>query len=161
MPDIRVSVSDAKAQLTELVRRAEAGDDVVLTRHGQPAVRLVAINTMPGPTERRRRLEALRSSAAAKVSAGADAARSPGLPLWRGRPAQMIAVDTSALMAILLAEDQSEACIAELEAAPQVLISAGAMAEALIVAARDHECPLLFVGDDFSRTDVIAALGDR
>jgi ribonuclease VapC len=48
----------------------------------------------------------------------------------------MIVVDTSALMAILLAEPQSEACMAVLEAAPEVLISAGTMAEALIVAAR-------------------------
>ena len=30
------SVSDAKAQLTDLVRRAEAGDKIVLTRHGRP-----------------------------------------------------------------------------------------------------------------------------
>jgi antitoxin (DNA-binding transcriptional repressor) of toxin-antitoxin stability system len=29
-----VSVSDAKAQLTELVRRVEAGDEIILTRHG-------------------------------------------------------------------------------------------------------------------------------
>jgi prevent-host-death family protein len=40
---MEISVTDAKAQLTELVRRAEAGDDVVLTRHGQPTVRLVAV----------------------------------------------------------------------------------------------------------------------
>ena len=39
---MRVSVTDAKAQLTELVRRAEAGEEVILTRHGQPAVKLVA-----------------------------------------------------------------------------------------------------------------------
>jgi prevent-host-death family protein len=76
LPDIRVPVSDAKAQLTELVRRAEAGDEVILTRHGQPAVRLVAIKAKPDPTERRRRLEALRRSAAAKASAGPAAARS-------------------------------------------------------------------------------------
>ena len=38
-----IAVSDAKAQLTELVRRAEAGEDIVLTRHGQPAVRIVPI----------------------------------------------------------------------------------------------------------------------
>jgi ribonuclease VapC len=48
----------------------------------------------------------------------------------------MIAVDTSALLAILLAEPESDACIAALEAAPAVLISAGTLAEALIVAQR-------------------------
>jgi prevent-host-death family protein len=40
---MQVSVSEAKAQLTELVRRAEAGDEVILTRHGHAAVRLVPV----------------------------------------------------------------------------------------------------------------------
>lgn len=40
---IQVSVSDAKAQLTDLVRRAEAGDEVILTRRGAPTVRLVPV----------------------------------------------------------------------------------------------------------------------
>jgi ribonuclease VapC len=48
----------------------------------------------------------------------------------------MIAVDTSALMAILLSEPEAEACAAALEVEPHVLISAGTMAEALIVAGR-------------------------
>ena len=76
MPEIHVPVSEAKAQLTELVRRAEAGDEVILTRHGQPAVRLVAIKVMPQPSERRRRLEALRAAATAKAHVGPPAARS-------------------------------------------------------------------------------------
>lgn len=48
----------------------------------------------------------------------------------------MIAVDTSALMAILLDEPEADACISVLEAEDDLLISAGTMAEALIVAAR-------------------------
>ena len=76
MPDIHVSVSDAKAQLTELVRRAEAGDEVILTRHGRPAVRLIAIKGRVSAPERRRRLEAFRKSAAAKANPGPPAARS-------------------------------------------------------------------------------------
>jgi ribonuclease VapC len=48
----------------------------------------------------------------------------------------MIAVDTSALMAILLNEPEADACIAALEREDDLLISAGTMAEALIVAAR-------------------------
>jgi prevent-host-death family protein len=40
---MHVSVSDAKAQLTDLVRRAEAGDEIILTRHGQPIVTLKPI----------------------------------------------------------------------------------------------------------------------
>lgn len=48
----------------------------------------------------------------------------------------MIVVDTSALMAILLAEPEGDRCIKVLEAQPNVLISAGTLAEALIVAGR-------------------------
>jgi ribonuclease VapC len=48
----------------------------------------------------------------------------------------MIAVDTSALMAIVLGEAEADACIAILESETEVLISAGTMAEAMIVAAR-------------------------
>ena len=73
---MRVSVTDAKAQLTDLVRRAEAGDEVVLTRHGQPAVRLVAVKSAPDRATRRRVLEALSRAGAAKAVAGASAARS-------------------------------------------------------------------------------------
>jgi ribonuclease VapC len=48
----------------------------------------------------------------------------------------MIAIDTSALMAIVLNEPDAERCIAALKAERDVLISAGTMAEALIVSAR-------------------------
>jgi ribonuclease VapC len=127
----------------------------------------------------------------------------------------MIAVDTSALMAVILGEETADACISILQAEPWILISAGTVAEALIVATRrgvlnemirtldnaDFEtidvtdatarrigaiyakwgrgfhpaalnygdcfsyelatrraCPLLYVGADFSRTDVVSAL---
>jgi uncharacterized protein with PIN domain len=48
----------------------------------------------------------------------------------------MIAVDTSALMAIVLNEPAADACIAALESDTEVLISAGTLAEALIVSAQ-------------------------
>lgn len=73
---MRVSVTDAKGQLTELVRRAEAGDEVILTRHGHPAVRLVPLRAAPNKTSRRTLLEQVRASAAAKAAAGPNAARS-------------------------------------------------------------------------------------
>jgi len=73
---MRVSVSDAKGQLTELVRRAEAGDEVVLTRHGHAAVRLVPVRTATGKASRRALLEAARASGARKATAGPSAARS-------------------------------------------------------------------------------------
>lgn len=53
----------------------------------------------------------------------------------------MIVVDTSALMAILLAEPESDRCIARLEAETDVLISAATLAEALIVAGRRNVGP--------------------
>jgi ribonuclease VapC len=127
----------------------------------------------------------------------------------------LIAVDTSALMAITLAEREADACIRILETETRVMISAGTVAEALIVAdrrnvgeemtrlidglgfeivsvtpasarriaaayaqwgrgahpaglnfgdcfsfevAKKHSCPLLFIGDDFSKTDLESAL---
>jgi prevent-host-death family protein len=73
---VRVSVTEAKGQLTELVRRAEAGDEVVLTRHGHAAVRLVPVKPPSDGKSRRTLLEAVRASAAAKASAGPSAARS-------------------------------------------------------------------------------------
>ncbi len=123
----------------------------------------------------------------------------------------MIAVDTSALMGIILAEPEADACIGALAREPLVLISVVTLAEAHIVAlqrnvvaemaslveglalevvpvspsaarriaitylrwgkgnhsagfnigdcfaydvAKDNECPLLFVGDNFAQTDV-------
>ncbi len=126
----------------------------------------------------------------------------------------MIAVDTSALMAIVLSEPEADECIGVLEAESQVLISAGTLAETLIVAgtrnvakqvaglieglgleiisvtpaaarriglayrkwgkgmhpaalnfgdcfsydvAKERACALLFVGNDFSKTDITSA----
>ncbi|AYO76797.1 type II toxin-antitoxin system Phd/YefM family antitoxin [Sphingobium yanoikuyae] len=71
---MRISVSEAKGQLTDLVRRAEAGDEVILTRHGQAAVRLVPIHQPVDGASRRALMEKLR--AAARPAAGPDAARS-------------------------------------------------------------------------------------
>jgi prevent-host-death family protein len=73
---MRVSVTDAKGQLTELVRRAEAGDEVVLTRHGHAAVRLVPVKAALDCASRRALLEAARTSGSSRAKAGPDAARS-------------------------------------------------------------------------------------
>jgi len=127
----------------------------------------------------------------------------------------MIAVDTSALMAIVLDEAPAAACRAALETEDELVISAGTIAEAFIVAtrrnfgeemtqlinrlgfnavavtpaaarrialayqrwgkgshaaglnfgdcfaydvAKEHDCPLLFIGEDFARTDLKSAL---
>jgi prevent-host-death family protein len=73
---MRISVTDAKGQLTELVRRAEAGDEVILTRHGHEAVRLVPVIAIPNRKVRRTLLEEVRASGSAKATAGPGAARS-------------------------------------------------------------------------------------
>jgi ribonuclease VapC len=127
----------------------------------------------------------------------------------------VIAVDTSALMAVLLNEVQAGDCDAALRDDDRLLISAGTLTEALIVAgarnlraemlslidglgfevvlvtaasarraaaahwrwgkgrrrgglnfgdcfayelAKDNACPLLYVGEDFSRTDIESVL---
>jgi ribonuclease VapC len=57
----------------------------------------------------------------------------------------MITVDTSALIAVLLDEAEAAACIRALEAEQDLLISAGSVAEALIVSARRN------VGEDMAR----------
>ena len=73
---MRVSVSEAKGQLTELVRRAEAGDEVVLTRHGKETVRLVPVQPQPNADARGAVIAAVQAAAADKRRAGASAARS-------------------------------------------------------------------------------------
>ncbi len=127
----------------------------------------------------------------------------------------MIAVDTSALMAILLGEARGAACAAALTTDEDLLVSGGTVAEALVVAARrnlrgemltlieslgievvpvtlgvaqrvadaygrwgkgihpaalnlgdcfayataqENACRLLYVGDDFAKTDVASVL---
>ena len=73
---MKVTVSDAKGQLTDLVRRAEAGEEVVLTRHGQAAVRLVPMKRAVTREEKRKVLDAVMASARGKAKPGPDAARS-------------------------------------------------------------------------------------
>ena len=73
---MEISVSEAKGKLTELVRRAEAGHDVVLTRHGRATVALVPVRPRRDPEARRAVIASMRAAAARKRAAGASAARS-------------------------------------------------------------------------------------
>lgn len=69
-----VAVSEAKAQLTDLVRRAEAGEEVVLTRHGQPTVRLVPVRRPQStPEERAAVIEAVWAMARERKAVAAAA----------------------------------------------------------------------------------------
>lgn len=40
---MQIALAVAKAQLAELVRRAEAGEEIELTRYGRPVVRITAL----------------------------------------------------------------------------------------------------------------------
>lgn len=73
---MEIAVSEAKRQLSELVRRANAGEEVLLTRHGQPIARIVPFQPRPNADEKRRALHAAREAARSRTEAGSDAARS-------------------------------------------------------------------------------------
>jgi ribonuclease VapC len=76
----------------------------------------------------------------------------------------MIAIDTSALMAILLDEPSADTCIAAIEAEDKLLISAGTVAEALIVADRrgvGKEMNALIDGLGFEITPLTPAAARR
>jgi prevent-host-death family protein len=52
LPQI-INLSDAKAQLSRLIERAAAGEEIVIAKAGRPMARLVPVNTamtvrMPG-----------------------------------------------------------------------------------------------------------------
>ncbi|MBF0392321.1 MAG: type II toxin-antitoxin system prevent-host-death family antitoxin [Alphaproteobacteria bacterium] len=44
---IHISIAQAKAGFAELVSRAEAGEEVVITRNGRPVARLAALPARP------------------------------------------------------------------------------------------------------------------
>ena len=46
-----VSLADAKAHLSELVARAESGEDVCITRRGKPVVKLTRIDQPKKPID--------------------------------------------------------------------------------------------------------------
>ena len=73
---MEISVSHAKNRLTDLVRRAEAGEEVILTRHGRAAVRLAPVKPPVDLEARRRLIEELQAKAAVKALPGESAARS-------------------------------------------------------------------------------------
>lgn len=80
---IHISVTDAKGQLYELVRRAEAGEEVILTRHGHAVVRLVPVETAVDREARRALLEKCGPRAGRRP----PAARAPRAPLVPSSPA--------------------------------------------------------------------------
>jgi len=66
---MRVNVGQAKTDLSKLLARAEAGEDVEIARDGVPVARLVAIPPATGPGAR---FLAARGSLAGRISIGED-----------------------------------------------------------------------------------------
>ena len=74
-------MNEAKAQVDDLVRRAEAGEDIVVTNRGRPVARLTAVRPPvempelpPDLAARRERLLELSSMMALEKAHGPDAA---------------------------------------------------------------------------------------
>ena len=72
---MQISVTEAKGKLSELIRRAEAGEEVLLTRHGWATVRLAPVER-PAADRRRAVIAAIQEDAARKRTGGPSAARS-------------------------------------------------------------------------------------
>ena len=73
---MNVPVTNAKAQLSALVRRVESGDEVVLTRHGKPAARIVPVEDPPDESARRALITSIQATARRTATPGPTAARS-------------------------------------------------------------------------------------
>jgi len=73
---MKIAVSEARDHLADLIRRALAGEEVVLTDDGEPAVRLTPVRAPRTPEERRTILERIQREAAAEAKPGPNAARS-------------------------------------------------------------------------------------
>jgi prevent-host-death family protein len=55
-----IGLFEAKTHFSELVSRAEAGEEIVITRHNKPVVRLVAVQAVP-VIDKARRLAAIQA----------------------------------------------------------------------------------------------------
>lgn len=72
-----VALADAEGQLSDLIRRAEEGEDIVVTRYGQGVVRLTPIPKAPlTPEERLKVLRQIQEEVKDKFEPGFSAARS-------------------------------------------------------------------------------------
>ncbi|MEX0386036.1 type II toxin-antitoxin system Phd/YefM family antitoxin [Spiribacter onubensis] len=73
---MELDITDTQAKLTDLVRRAEAGEDTVLTRHGHAVARLVAMRPRTLGAGKATQIAAIRARAAAKALPGPSARQS-------------------------------------------------------------------------------------
>lgn len=73
---MRLSITEAKARLTDIVKQAEAGEDIILTRHGKEVARIIGMLSRPSAAERSKAIMTAKARAARKRTAGPPAARS-------------------------------------------------------------------------------------
>ncbi|HYC03652.1 MAG TPA: type II toxin-antitoxin system prevent-host-death family antitoxin [Azospirillaceae bacterium] len=52
-PKLPLTIDDAQANLSELIARVEAGEEIVISRDGKPVARLVAVEGTEKPKARR------------------------------------------------------------------------------------------------------------
>ncbi len=71
-----VSVKEAQDKLEELLDRAEAGEEVVVTREGRPPVRLVPDSRVSLPRFRQEVIDEITRRAVTEALPGPDAAHS-------------------------------------------------------------------------------------
>lgn len=69
-----VNLAVAKAQLSELINKVEAGEEVVITRHGRPVARVVPATPLKQPVPLKRLAE-LRKQLPARKESSAQALR--------------------------------------------------------------------------------------
>ena len=50
-PSRSVSVADAKAHLSELLKAVESGESIAITRRGRPVATLTPVGARPGPVD--------------------------------------------------------------------------------------------------------------
>ncbi|HEX5125548.1 MAG TPA: type II toxin-antitoxin system prevent-host-death family antitoxin [Rhodocyclaceae bacterium] len=68
------SIAEAKAHLSELLKRAEAGEEVVITRRGEAVVRMAPMKTERKPADWAR-IDTLRKSMPAMKTNSVDIVR--------------------------------------------------------------------------------------
>ncbi len=71
-----VSVSEAKTRFTEILRLVEAGEEVVVTRHGKEVAQIGPRRIKPTPIQKLAAIRKAQELARGKVEPGFSAARS-------------------------------------------------------------------------------------
>jgi prevent-host-death family protein len=83
---IQMNIAAAKAKLSELVARAEAGEEVIIARDGKPVVTLTP-KAQPRPAKRRLGVwDHLGNEIPDDLFLGADSDTAAAVEVWEARP---------------------------------------------------------------------------